>query len=79
MPADSNQLASIAYDAVNGIETVEPNDRERLGYHIYLFLTGGFSSVKEAVLAARSRTIENDERVVNTITAKLNEQGMLNR
>lgn len=79
MPTDTNQLAGIAYEAVDGIDTVEPNDRERLGYHVYLYLTGEFRSVKEAVSAARSRIIDSDDRVVNIITERLTAQGMINR
>lgn len=77
MIPDSHQRASLAYESVRGIQTVEPNDRERLGYHIYLYLTGEFESVTEAVAAARSRTIDTTERVAIIITERLNARGVI--
>jgi len=51
-----DELASIAYAAVEELEWLEPNDGNRLGYHIYLYLNGNISSIEEAVLESQSRT-----------------------
>ena len=37
--ASPDTLESIAYASVAGITTVEPNDRQRLGYHIWRWLS----------------------------------------
>jgi hypothetical protein len=49
------ELAQKAYAAVRSVPTVEPNDRNRLGYHVWLYLRGELASLEEAVGAARSR------------------------
>ncbi len=76
MTPDRNQLAAVAYAAVRNIETVEPNDRERLGYHVYLYLTGTLPSVAIAVSEARSRTTLSDDAVVKIITEQLGSEGV---
>ena len=48
-------LAEKAYAAVRSVPTVEPNDRNRLGYHVWLYLRGELASLEEAIEAARSR------------------------
>ena len=50
-----NELARIAYAAVAGVPTVEENDRNRLGYHVWLYLRGEVDSLREAIHLARSR------------------------
>ena len=53
-PRDT-ELAEMAYASVRSVPTVEPNDRNRLGYHVWLFLRGELNSLEEAVQVARSR------------------------
>ena len=50
-----NELARIAYKAVADIPTVEENDRNRLGYHVWLYLRGEVDTLEAAVHLARSR------------------------
>ena len=50
-----NELAELAYASVRNVPTLEPNDRNRLGYHVWLFLRGEISTVEGAVEQARSR------------------------
>ena len=50
-----NELARIAYAAVADVPTVEDNDRNRLGYHVWLYLRGELDSLDEAVHIARCR------------------------
>lgn len=50
-----NELAEKAYASVRSVPTVEPNDRNRLGYHVWLYLRGELTSLEEAVEVARSR------------------------
>ena len=49
------ELARIAYAAVADVPTIEENDRNRLGYHVWLYLRGEVESLEEAVDLARSR------------------------
>ncbi len=50
-----NELARKAYAAVAEVPTIEENDRNRLGYHVWLYLRGELGSLEEAVHLARSR------------------------
>jgi len=54
VPHDT-ELAEKAYASVRSVPTVEPNDRNRLGYHVWLYLRGELGSLEEAVEVARSR------------------------
>ena len=49
------ELARTAYAAVANVPTVEENDRNRLGYHVWLYLRGEVGSLEDAVHLARSR------------------------
>lgn len=53
--AEDTELAEKAYASVRSVPTVEPNDRNRLGYHIWLYLRGELTSIDEAVRVSRSR------------------------
>jgi hypothetical protein len=53
--AVDEELARKAYAAVSQVPTVEPNDRNRLGYHVWLYLRGELPTLEEAVSVARSR------------------------
>ncbi len=44
-----------AYDAVKPVPVVEENDRNRLGYHIFLYLKGEYPSIDEALHVAQPR------------------------
>lgn len=52
---EDNALAEKAYASVRSVPTVEPNDRNRLGYHVWLYLRGEVPSLAEAVSMARTR------------------------
>ena len=49
------ELARTAYAAVADVPTIEPNDRNRLGYHVWLYLRGEVGTLEEAVHLARCR------------------------
>lgn len=73
------ELVRIAYAAVETIPTVEVNDRNRLGYHVWMYLRGELATLEDAVKMARSRFRPKDlprEDVVNIIRAALSAQGM---
>lgn len=64
------ELARTAYEAVAEIPTIEPNDRNRLGYHVWLYLRGELGTLEEAVHLARCRFLPRElssEEVVSMI------------
>mgnify|MGYP000218170555 CR=1 FL=1 len=68
-PDDS--LEKRAYQAVDDIPVVEPNDRNRLGYHVFLYLKGELPSVEEAVHVAQPRLLIDQADAVRRITHSL--------
>lgn len=68
-PEDS--LERRAYRAVDDIPVVEPNDRNRLGYHVFLYLKGELTSVEEAVHVAQPRLLIDKDDAVRRITNSL--------
>ncbi len=73
-PADS--LEKIAYDAVAEIPTQEPNDRNRLGYNVWMWLVDRKGSFAQAVRASGSRTLIPPEEVVKKVTERLKAKGI---
>lgn len=73
-PADS--LEKIAYSSVEGIPAEEPNDLNRLGYHVWLYLTGKVESLEMAVKMARSRLKISDDEAIKIIKERLKERGI---
>lgn len=74
--ASQHVLAAAAYTSVADIATVEMNDRNRLGFHIYMYLIGEIASVHEAVLESRSRLKVSSAEASQTILAALRAQGI---
>ncbi|MDX9758666.1 MAG: hypothetical protein RBU27_05855 [Bacteroidota bacterium] len=66
-------MERIAYDAVRSVPVLEDNDRNRLGYHIFLFLKGEFPDVAEAVHIAQPRMHCSKEEAVRLISTALAE------
>lgn len=50
-----SEIAELAYAAVQNVPTLEPNDRNRLGYHVWLFLRGEIPTLEDAIEQARAR------------------------
>ena len=48
-------VEKIAYLSVSTIPTVEPNDRNRLGYHIYRWLVSKQGTLVQAIIESGSR------------------------
>jgi hypothetical protein len=72
VPHDT-ELAEKAYASVRNVPTVEPNDRNRLGYHVWLYLRGELATLEEAVEAARSR-FKPKTLPVSDVVAHIKEQ-----
>lgn len=71
-----HEIASLAYASVADIPTQEVNDRNRLGFHIYLYLTGNIDSVLEAVRESRTRLHIPTVDAADKIRAALLAQGV---
>ncbi len=69
-------LEKIAYAIVEGIETQEPNDRARLGYHVWAWMRERKGTLEEAVNAAGSRTTLGQSEVISLIRQRLAEKGV---
>ena len=73
-PPDS--LEKLAYDVVSDILTQEPNDRNRLGYHVWAWLKERKGSLESAVKNSGSRTYLPMEQVYDLVKARLEEKGI---
>ncbi len=61
----------IAYASVEDIPVREPNDRNRLGLHVWLYLSGKIPTIADAVRTAHARALIDDDEVVALISEKL--------
>lgn len=71
-----DEIAGIAYAAVEDLEWLEPNDGNRLGYHIYLYLNGNIGSIEEALLESQSRTSLAYQELIVLIRERLRVAGI---
>lgn len=74
-PPDS--LERIAYTSVASIPTEEPNDRNRLGYHIWRWLTNRQGTLESAVAESGSRLHISREEATRIISEELKKRGIL--
>ncbi len=74
--APTESIEKIAYESVSSIPTQEPNDRSRLGYHVWLWLTKREGTLEEAVKVSKARTLIPQEEVLKIIRGKLQERGV---
>jgi hypothetical protein len=72
----SDGLARMAYGSVEGLPFLEPNDGNRLGYHIYLYLNGELSSIADAIGGAKSRTSLHPRELERIIAERLGAAGV---
>jgi hypothetical protein len=75
-PASASAAETIAYAAVAGIPTVEPHDRDRLGYCVWLWLTTHRDTLEQAVRSANARLTVSHEEALKTIRDRLRESGV---
>ena len=71
-----HEIATMAYASVADIPTQEMNDRNRLGFHIYLYLTGNIDSVLDAVRESRTRLLISTTDAADKIRTALTAQGV---
>ena len=73
-PADS--LERIAYESVSTIPTQEPNDRNRLGYHVWRWLTTKQGTLEQAIAESGARLGMQRQEVFTVIRAVLLKHGV---
>ena len=69
-------LEKLAYSVVSDIQTQEPNDRNRLGYHVWVWLKERKGTLEQAVKNSGSRTYQPIEQVYETIKEGLQQKGI---
>jgi hypothetical protein len=74
---DKEELARIAYSAVEGIEFLEMNDGNRLGFHLSGYLSGDIPSVAEAIYESKSRSPLSAAELERVISERLAAAGVV--
>lgn len=73
-PAES--LEKLAYDVVSEIPTEEPNDRNRLGYCLWGWLSERHGTLLQTICAAGARSSLTPEEIFDIIHKRLEEKGI---
>lgn len=69
-------LEKIAYSSVASVPTVEPNDRNRLGYHVWRYLSTKQGTLAEAIAASGARLVVAQAEALTLIREALAKQGV---
>ena len=74
-PEDSSE--KIAYKIAEQVKTRESNDNNRLGYHIWRYLTGTIPTIDEAIRVSGVRLAEGEtlENFTEQVAKQLKERG----
>ena len=75
-PQSEKNLETIAYASVAGIPTVDPHDRDRLGYNVWRFLTLRRDPLEIAIRTAGARMEISEEEAVQRVRQSLRDQGV---
>jgi len=74
--ASEQSPEAIAYASVSLIPTVEPHDRDRLGYNVWRWLTMRKDSLAIAVRSAGARLLISEEEAIQKIREGLKQRGV---
>lgn len=72
----ADSLEKTAYNSVHAITTEEPNDRNRLGYHVWRWLLTKQGTLEEAVTESGARLHISHLEAVKIIREALTKQGV---
>ena len=75
-PSSPDSMEAIAYDSVAGIPTLEPHDRDRLGYALWLWLKYRKDSLEVAVHAAGVRFLIPEDEALGRVRERLKARGI---
>lgn len=73
-PPDS--LEKIAYESVSAIPTQEPNDGNRLGYHVWRWLVDHEGTLAQAIRTSGSRLQISEVQALRIIEENLKKAGI---
>lgn len=71
-----DSLEKIAYNAVKEIPALEPNDLNRLGYHVFQWLKNKNGTLRDAIKIAEVRILITEEEAYNMISENLKKYGI---
>ena len=74
--APADMLEKLAYASVSSIATLEPNDRNRLGYHVWRFLMEKTGTLEQAVAESQARISVTHREAAAIIAESLKKQGV---
>lgn len=74
--APDGSLEKTAYGSVAGIPTLEPHDRDRLGYAVWRWLKDPRDPLPVAVNSAGARLLIPEEEALRHIIERLKESGI---
>jgi len=74
---DQNSTEAIAYSIAGQFKTREFNDNNRLGYHIWRYMTGTIPTIDEAIRVSGVRLTEGEtlNGVIEKVEKDLKEKG----
>ncbi len=76
-PAPEESIETKAYKSVEEIPTRETNDRNRLGYHVWRWLTErNNTTLEEQITVSGVRLLIDEKEAKEKILAKLKEMGV---
>lgn len=73
----AESLEKISYNSVRDVPTVEPNDSNRLGYHIFLMLKEKQKNLDGVIMEAESRLLVPKTKAAKIIRKALKNQGII--
>lgn len=73
---DASTLEKIAYNSVKSIPTRESNDQNRLGYHVWEFLSAKQGTLEQAIKNSGSRILISEQETVAIIRQELQKSGI---
>ena len=72
----STSIEKIAYTSVSTIETVEMNDRNRLGFHVWRWLTTHEGTLEQAIAESGARLKISQANALEIIKTSLKNSGV---
>jgi hypothetical protein len=75
-PSAERSLENIAYASVAAIPTVEPHDRDRLGYNVWRWLKEKQDTLEQSVHSAGARLLIPEAEALVRIRESLKQQGV---
>ena len=71
-----DSIEKMAYHSVSTIPAKEPNDRNRLAYHVWRWLRDGHGTLEEAIAESGARIHISRGEALNIIRDSLRQQGV---